>query len=162
MAIAAGGVVAGQTPLDRLQAGGEPVGLPGAPGRIVEPALGRQILPDARDDERVGVGSQHEGDRADPGTAMRIGRKQRRVGLDLVEELEDGERLGERQLPFLDQRRYRAERVDGQEALAVLLAGREIDDMLLGRQPLQGQRHPHAEGGGRAPEGIQLETRHLG
>ena len=59
--------LSGKPLLQRGQAGSEPLDLPCAPGLVIHSGGGGKVALDARRDQRMGVGSQHCGDRANPG-----------------------------------------------------------------------------------------------
>jgi len=94
--------------------------------------------------------------RPDAGAAARIGGQQRRLGMHLVQVLHDGHRLKEHVAVVLDERGDHHLRVDGSVLGLALLAGIEIDvDGLVG-EPLEIKGDADAEGGERAPVGIEL------
>jgi hypothetical protein len=81
--------------LDGRKAGLDPVAVPGVDRLLVLVHAVAEILQDPQVVERVDVAGHRLGDRPDAGARHGIGRQQRRIGVDLVEILDDGERLGE-------------------------------------------------------------------
>lgn len=155
----------GETLLDGLQAGGQPVGTPSLGGLGVETTGFGQVGDHPRGQQRVGVGGQHGRQRAHPRPPVRGVGQEGHVGVHLLQELQDGERLrnGRRSGGLaVDQRRDGTERVDGQEGRAALLARVEVHEALVGREALEVERHTHPVGGRGAPEREQFETSWVG
>ena len=104
------------------------------------------------------VAGDHLGERAHMGACDRIGRQQRRLGMDLVEILDDGERLDQHVAVVERQRRHAPLRIDGAELGRVLLAAAlgEMDRLHLVGEALEIERDPRPVGGRRAEIGIEL------
>ena len=97
---------------------------------------------------------------------MRVGRQQWRRWVDLIQKLQNRERLrdGRVRLPGLgvNQCRNGPQRVDFEKRLAALLAGVQIDIALMRLHALEVERHAHAVSSGGAPEREKLETGCIG
>ena len=162
VAVGAGAGLGGEAAFDGLEAGGEPVDLPGAPLGVRKASFGREVAADAGGDERVGVGGEGGGEGADAGAAAGVGREKGWDGGDLIEVFEDGEGLGEGRVAGLDEGGDGCHGVDGEEGFGAVLAGVEADIVLGRGEAFEGEGDADAVAGGGAPVGVEGETGGVG
>src|SRR5215470_1018788 len=158
MAEPAGLRLAGKMRLDRPRALVEPVPDPLQPLRLVDLELVAEVVADPRHDQRVDVARRDLRQPPDARAGARLAREERRLGMGLVQVLEDRERLEERWGVAVEERRHHALRVDAAVPGRELLALQEIDDRLLEGDRLEVERDPHAERGERAPEAVEFHA----
>src|SRR5205823_3936269 len=124
----------------------DPVRVPAVARGIVRLQLARQIPQHAQVVQRVDVACHELGDGADARAGRRVLREQRRLGMGLVQVLDDRHRLEQRLARRQLQRRNRAHRIDALVLVCQVLLGAQVEDHALVRQPLQSQRDADAKG----------------
>src|SRR5712692_2907513 len=150
-----------QMSFDRLKRPERPMREPEVAAGLVHLELLLQVVPHPGNDQWMAIGGCDQGEAAHARAAARILWQQRRLGMRLLEILEDRERLEQRRPRLVeDQRRHYALRIDREIVVAVLLAFEQVDRYFLGLQSLERECHAHAVGRERAPESIELH--HLG
>src|SRR5882762_1677695 len=107
--------------------------------------------------EWMRIGDRHQRQGARIGALFRIKRDQPRLGLDVFEILDDGERL-KHGVAVVDEGRHHAFGVNRLVAGLELFAGEDIDRDLLERQPLELERYPDPERCNRPPKSVNLNT----
>src|SRR5262249_43593680 len=95
------------------------------------------------------------GERAHPGAVGGMAGEQRRLGMRLVEILDDGERL-EKDLPVILERRHQPLRIDREIGGRALGVAAQVDRALLGLEALQIESDAHAKRGRGAEVTIEL------
>src|SRR5258705_9427529 len=149
----------------RLESDRHPMRIPGIDGVLV--LLERVLQIEQRADivERMDVAGDHLGERAHMGTFDRVCRQQRRLGMDLVEILDDGQRLDQHVAARKRHCRHAALRIEGAELGRVLSAAAlgEMDRLHFIGETLEVERDPRPVGGRRPEIRVELhETSWLG
>ena len=105
---------------------------------------------------RMCFAGEHVGEGADLGTPLRVLGQQRRLGMGLVEPLDDGERLGQDTARIILQRRHQPLRVDDEIGRRMLFALAKVMRQVLAPQTLQVQRDSDPVGRAAAEIAMQL------
>jgi hypothetical protein len=128
--------------LHHLQTNFDPVPVPGVLGVLAGAEFLDQVTQHPQVVEWVDLAGDVLGQRAHPRAAQRIGGHQRRLGVDLVEVLDDRHRLRERGRAVLQQR-HQALRRHGREGRTGLLVAHQMHRPVVIRERLQRQRDAH-------------------
>src|SRR5713226_9613348 len=118
---------------DRLKRPERPMREPEVAAGLVHLELLLQVAPYPGNDQGMAICGCDQGEAAHARAAAWILGQQRRLGMRLLEVLQDGERLEQRR-PWLveDQRRHHPLRIDREIVVAVLLAVEQVDRYFLG------------------------------
>ncbi len=132
--------------------------VPGVDLRLLVLELTLEVLQRDEIVERVDIAGDHLRDGAHLGAFERVGRQQRRFGIDIVEILDDRQRLGQHLAAGEFKRRHPLMRIDRHKFRLALLAAvlDQMDGNRLIGQAFEIECNPHAVGGGRAEIGIKF------
>ncbi|GCC44665.1 hypothetical protein chiPu_0028479, partial [Chiloscyllium punctatum] len=156
----AGRLAAGEMTFERRQRLDRPVPPPGVLLAVAQVELAVEIAAHPWRDQRMALAGDHQRQSTHPGAAERIGRQQRRVGIGLVEIVDDRERLEQHGAVVDHQRRQRHLRIDLAIGVSAMRVRIEIDEYDFGRHALEVERDPHPEARQRSPEGEELHGVH--
>src|SRR5216684_2494091 len=148
--------VVGEAALDPVKAELDPVIEPGLDALLVLSQFVAQVAQHAQIVDRVDVARHGLRQAAHPRPASGMAGQQRRLRLDLVEVLDDGERLDQHLAIVRLQRRHQALRLQRKIVRPALLVLAQMDGRLFGRNALEVERDPHAKGGGGAEIAVEL------
>src|SRR5713226_3198803 len=151
----AGGILFGEELFHCLEAGAEPMLDPCRFRGLVDLEDVRQVIADARHDERMRIRDIDQREAAHPGARQRIGRQDRRFRVFLFEIFEDGDRLEELGVA-VEQGRHDRLRVRRLVFRLELIAAIEVDEDFLALQSLEIERDADAERRLRPPIGVDL------
>src|SRR5258708_3543232 len=155
MAELAGRVLLREQLLHRLEAHAEPMLDPRRFRCFIEFEHVRQVIADARHDERMRIRDIDQREAAHPGARQRIHRQDRRFRVFLLEIFEDRDRL-EKLGIAVEKRWHDRLRVRGLVFRLELFAAIEVDEDFLALQSLEVERDADAERRLRAPIGVDL------
>ncbi len=151
--------IAHKQPLERLKAGIDPVIVPSRDRGLVVVQRMRQVAQHPKIVDRMNVAGDDLGQRTHPRALGRVARKQRRIGINLVEIFDDRQRLDERPAAIIEGR-HQALRVDGEVIGLGLIVSSQMNGRGLVVELLQIEGDADAEGGRGAKIAVEFH-RHL-
>src|SRR3977135_4408778 len=150
-----------QVPFEGLERLERPMREPLVARRLVLVHFALEVAANPRNDQRMPVthGDLRKPPHARPAPGIR--RQQRRLGMRLLQILEDRHRLKQRRPAVDHERGHYALRVDRLVILGVLLSLQQIDRDLLDLDSLERESGAHAVGGERAPEPVEFHRHRM-